>query len=104
MSNDVLQEMEIDATCTDVNDITLLDSFGALDFVGYTCNGAGEEPHNCFADVTYDLFVQNSGSVDFNITDFDFTFQDVTTDLLVGVPEASLTLAPGTAYKTTETR
>jgi hypothetical protein len=40
------------------------------------------------------IFVENVGSVDFNITDFDFTFQDVTTDLLVGVSEANLTLAP----------
>jgi hypothetical protein len=39
------------------------------------------------------IFVENVGSVDFNITDFDFTFQDVTTDLLVGVSEANLTLA-----------
>jgi hypothetical protein len=29
-----------------------------------------------------DLFVENVGSADFNITDFDFTFQDVTTNLL----------------------
>jgi hypothetical protein len=47
--------------------------------------------HNCFVDVTT-IFVENVGSVDFNITDFDFTFQDVTTDLLVGI-EANLTLA-----------
>jgi hypothetical protein len=52
-------------------------------FIGFIAM-ARAKPH-CFVDVTYDLFVENVGSVDFNITDFDFTFQDVTTDLLVGV-------------------
>jgi hypothetical protein len=33
----------------------IVDFFGAVDFIGYTCDGENEEPHNCFVDVTYDL-------------------------------------------------
>jgi hypothetical protein len=92
ITNTAQQDLLINATCADVNNITLLDSFGALDFIGYIGNSACEEPLNCYADVTYDLFVENIGN-DFNLTDFDFKFQDATTDLLIGVPEASFILA-----------
>jgi hypothetical protein len=61
-----------------------LDSFGAVDFIGYTCDGENEELTTVLL-MSLTIFVENVGSVDFNITDFDFTFQDVTTDLLVGV-------------------
>jgi hypothetical protein len=79
----------------------IVDSFGATSLI-HLRRRKRRASHNCFVDVTT-IFVENVGSVDFNITDFDFTFQDVTTDLLVG-SEANLTLAPGTDYKTTETR
>jgi hypothetical protein len=100
----LLQDSMIDATCKPINDITLLDPFGAVDFIGYTCDGVGEEPHNCFVDVTYELCVSNVGGVDFNITQLDFTYQDVTTDLLAGIAENDLILVPDTKYTRTETK
>jgi hypothetical protein len=37
--NTVQQELLIDTRCTNVNDITLLDSFGAVDFIDTLCDG-----------------------------------------------------------------
>jgi hypothetical protein len=49
MSNTVRQIAYL--RCTNVNDITLLILSGAVDFIGYTCDGENEEPHNCFVDL-----------------------------------------------------
>ena len=71
--------MTLETKCTESSDIALLDTFGAVDFVGYTCadDGPSTPPSNCFVDVEYSVTATNIGTVGFVIVEFGFTYEGV---------------------------
>mmetsp|Transcript_24780 Transcript_24780/g.35330 ORF Transcript_24780/g.35330 Transcript_24780/m.35330 type:complete len:798 (+) Transcript_24780:1-2394(+) len=85
-----LQAVTIDSSCGG-SGITLLDEYGALEFVTYeNCDGL----HQCFVDVDYKYAVTNVGTVDLTITELERVFNGETTDLTAGVSSDELMLNP----------
>lgn len=93
ITGDLQQIIEIDASCRLGSHIELLESFGALDFVGYTCKG--QEAQNCFEDTTYALIARNTGGVDLSVSEFTVDISGVTTDLTEGLNDQQIILSPG---------
>jgi hypothetical protein len=56
--DDVTQMSTIDSSC-DGRELSLMKSYGALDFTGYSCDES--DVHNCYEDVVYNLTVCNVG-------------------------------------------
>jgi hypothetical protein len=63
------QTVSVDSSCD--GSITLLENFGSLEFAGYTCSD--NIPHNCYIDIEYNITTSNVGTVDQNVTGWDFT-------------------------------
>lgn len=102
MSGSSVSEEVISTACTPGDEITLLDSFTDVEFVGYTCVGEGEVAHNCYADVEYTFVARNVGQVNLVITELDYTLNGVTRDLIANVDNPSaLDLDPRETYQTT---
>jgi hypothetical protein len=81
--NSLLQTIRIDATCDVPEALTLLDSYGAFDFIGYSCNSS--DVHNCVADVTYLLATCNDNATEeLVLFELDFDINGDTVDLLEG--------------------
>lgn len=51
-SNTVLQTQTIDASCDGTGYLTLMATYGSLDFVGYSCDAT--DVHDCFVDVLFE--------------------------------------------------
>jgi hypothetical protein len=92
VSKALQQTLTVETGCSG-GGISLLDSFGSLDFSGYTCSN--EEPHNCFVPVEYTASVDNTGTIDITIVTFGLEVNGNITDLL---PGDALTLKPGQSY------
>lgn len=101
ISGDALQYIEIDTSCQLGSDIKLLQSFGALLFVGYTCRGEGAQ--NCFEDTTYTLLARNIGEVDLNVTEFAVDISGEQTDLTAALTDDDIILSPGERLISTKT-
>lgn len=79
----ILQMVELDTTCNNTDALTLLNSYGAFDFIGYSCDDS--EIHNCMVDVTYLLAACNQDTVEnLVLFDLDFDINGNTLDLLLG--------------------
>lgn len=99
------QMITVDSQCEgQANGLNLLDSNGALDFVGYSC-GEGDD-HNCFVDVFYEVEACNTGQIDLTISEFTFTLngEEPPTDLLAGIPDELLLLIPDACFETVQQR
>lgn len=92
------QVVTIDASCSSPH-LTLLKSFGAVEFSGYTCTD--EIPHNCYVDALYKMTASNVGLTDQTLTKFDFSWNGVTENLLEGVSEEDLELGPSQDFTRT---
>ena len=98
-----VEEQQINSSCpTNGPTITLLDVFGFVEFIGYTCE-EDSAPHNCFIDVEYTYVTTNTGEVDLLLTEFERTINDDTKDFLEGVPPEDLLLSPGATFDAEET-
>lgn len=86
------QSLRINTSCDD-RGLKLKDSYGAIDFIGYTC--APDDINNCFQDVVYDVAACNPGDIDFMLFDFIFFFDGETTDFLDGLRPI---VGPGQCY------
>ena len=93
ITGDLQQIIEIDTSCRLGSHIELLESFGALDFVGYTCKG--QEAQNCFEDTTYAMLARNTGGVDLSVSEFSVDISGVTTDLTEDLTNQQIMLSPG---------
>ena len=97
-----IQSVEIDTTCSG-SGLTLKDSFGALDLVGFkNCNGN----YDCYVDVDYKYLVTNRGLVDLTIRQLNRTLNGESKDLLVGngVVPADLKLIPAGMFMVSESK
>jgi hypothetical protein len=92
----VRQSSIIDTTC-DGRRLSLLDSYGALDFIGYSCSE--KDVHNCFIDVTYTLTACNTDDASWIIKELEFTNNGETTDLLATVDSDDLLLSSDECYE-----
>ena len=63
------QTVTLDSRCSG-GSATLLDTYGAFEFAGYTCSD--DIPHNCYIDVEFNIFTQNIGVVSQTITSWSF--------------------------------
>lgn len=86
----LLQQLKIDSSC-DGRGLLLKDSYGALDFVGYSCDE--NDVNNCFQEILYGVEVCNGGIEEQFLYDFSFSFMSEPTDFLNGadIPFASNT-------------
>lgn len=75
------QTFTIDTSC-DARDIFLKDSYGATDFVGYSCDES--DVNNCFQPVLYEVDACNAGGSNLTVYDLTFYFNGEPTDLLDG--------------------
>jgi hypothetical protein len=91
-----LEMVSVDSSCD--GEITLLDSFGSVDFVGYTCSEEPSAPHNCFIDVEYSYVATNTGEVDLFIIELEHTLNGETTDLIADATPEELLLSPGGTF------
>jgi hypothetical protein len=73
------QTFSIDTSCDD-RELLLKDSYGSIDFIGYTCDETNV--NNCFQEVIYEVEACNIGSEDLTIYDLLFYFNGETEDLL----------------------
>ena len=94
------QTFVIDTSCAQ-RGLILLDSYGALDFSGYSCDA--NDVHNCFVEGTYEVEACNTGSVDLSLSELLFDFNGDISDLISGVPADDLLLSPGECFETTTT-
>eukprot|EP00934_Nitzschia_sp_Nitz4_P004478 Nitzschia sp. Nitz4//scaffold3_size479765//192559//195108//NITZ4_000079-RA/size479765-processed-gene-1.438-mRNA-1//1//CDS//3329550695//4468//frame0 len=94
-----MEKYQIDSSC-DGPGLTLMDSQGPLDFVGYTCLDDGVV-HSCYTDVQYSLTVVNGGVFDIQIDMLDTAVNSQLIDLTKGIPETELALAGGETYAAT---
>jgi len=101
ISGEAQQYIEIDTSCQLGSDIELFQSFGALDFIGYTCKGGGAQ--NCFEDATYTLLARNIGRVDLSVAEFTVDISGERTDLIAALTDDDRILSPGEQLKMTET-
>ena len=100
----VTQSSVIDSSC-DGAGLSLKESYGALDFTGYSCKNE-TDAHNCFTDVTYNIAGCHAGPEDLtlDVTGFNFTMNKNSTNLIEGVEnEDSLQLNEGECYSETVT-
>eukprot|EP00339_Tiarina_fusa_P025569 CAMPEP_0117077738 /NCGR_PEP_ID=MMETSP0472-20121206/54796_1 /TAXON_ID=693140 ORGANISM="Tiarina fusus, Strain LIS" /NCGR_SAMPLE_ID=MMETSP0472 /ASSEMBLY_ACC=CAM_ASM_000603 /LENGTH=1142 /DNA_ID=CAMNT_0004804163 /DNA_START=45 /DNA_END=3473 /DNA_ORIENTATION=- len=88
-SEGAIQMVTLDTSC-DGRGLFLLQGYGALDFIGYTCEE--DDVHNCFIDVLYNITSCNVGEVDLILAELEFTLNNVTTDLIPSIPEDELLL------------
>jgi len=68
------QEVTIDASCGSMGMVTLLETFGAFEFAGYTCSDG--EPHNCYVNVEFEVATSATGTVGQTITEWAFVLND----------------------------
>ena len=92
------QTVTVTTACN--GEIALLDSFGGVDFIGYTCQENPEDAHNCFIPVDYSFVTENVGSVDLTIVELDVALNGDTTNLIQDQDPADLMLAPGESFET----
>jgi hypothetical protein len=79
----VLQTLTLDTTCDGRDLLTLLNSYGSLDFVGYSCGDL--DVHNCFVDVAYLVSTCNENDTEnLFLFDLDFDLNGASVDLLGG--------------------
>ena len=89
------QTLQITTNCTEGNGLGLAQSFGSLDFVGFTCDDS--EQQSCFSDVALNTCAINQGTIDLDILVFDLVVSDnPPVDLLD--PISPNTLQPGEVF------
>jgi hypothetical protein len=82
-NDSVMQTIQMDAACDEPEGLTLLSSYGAFDFIGYSCNAT--DVHNCMVDVTYLLATCNDDlSQELILYELDFDTNGDVVDLLSG--------------------
>jgi hypothetical protein len=81
----VKQMSTTDSSCGLDRGLILPESYGALDFVGYSCNE--NDIHNCFLDVLYEFDACKVGDIDSTIFSTEFVLNGFVTDLLEGIPQ-----------------
>lgn len=79
---EVSQSVLIDSSCS--VGPTLLDTFGAFEFAGYTC-GDGI-PHICYIDVEYEIVTRAVGSVGQSVTFWEFNYQQESREPGISLP------------------
>ncbi len=89
----VEQSIRINTSCDD-RGLRLKNSYGAIEFVGYTCNE--NDVNNCFQDIAYGVAACNPGFADFMLFEFIFFFDGETTDFLNGLRPI---VEPGKCYE-----
>ena len=94
--NTILQTVNLDVGCSGSPGIVLLESFGAVDFSGYTCDK--DDVHNCFVDVDYDVCVEDEGTEVMTITSFELDTNGEQQDLLTSADDDDLELRPGEKF------
>jgi archaellum component FlaF (FlaF/FlaG flagellin family) len=92
----ILQNIRLDTSCKYGSEITLLESYGALTLIGYTCLD-GEE-NKCFVDVTYNFTADNVGDVDFLLSNFTLFAKNTKNNLIQDVNATDLFLPRGKQY------
>lgn len=92
----VFQTLTLDVPCDSNGGLELLDSFGAVDFVGYGCDAI--DVHSCFVDVVYFIRTCNDdASDDLILFNMDFALNETRRDLLPG--GLPLTLEPTQCFQ-----
>ena len=82
-SDSVMQTIQLDGTCNEPDGLTLLNSYGAFDFMGYSCNAT--DVHNCMVDVTYLLATCNDDlTQELILYELEFDVNGDRNDLLSG--------------------
>jgi hypothetical protein len=98
----LLQTVAVDTACVTGSDsVVLKDTYGAFQFVGYSCDESNT--HICIEEVTYDLEVCNIGIRDEFLYEFFVDVNGVVSDLLLNVTDSELLLAPEECFSSTET-
>jgi hypothetical protein len=87
----VLQATTMDTSC-DGRGLYLLNSYGALDFNGYSCDE--NDVHNCFIDVLYNMTACNIGEIDMTLSEYEFEINGNITDFLASLTPEELVLVP----------
>jgi hypothetical protein len=98
--DEILQAVSINSSCKD-GGLQLLESYGALDFIGYSCDA--NDHHNCFINVLYEFDTCNIGSTDQTLLSLSCDLDGDITDLLTGrVPSDGLVLGPNECFKASQ--
>jgi len=87
----VVQSNTIDTSC-DGRGLFLLNSYGALEFQGYSCDQ--NDVHNCFVDVLYNVTTCNIGDIDMTLNELLFDINGTLTDFLLTLTPEELLLVP----------
>ena len=82
----VTQSSVIDSSC-DGSGLSLKESYGAVDFTGYSCSDA--DSHSCFVDVTYTIEGCHVGPEDLelDVVGLNFTINKNSSDLVEGAED-----------------
>eukprot|EP00934_Nitzschia_sp_Nitz4_P007215 Nitzschia sp. Nitz4//scaffold66_size103028//76674//79817//NITZ4_004508-RA/size103028-processed-gene-0.123-mRNA-1//-1//CDS//3329556380//7205//frame0 len=100
-TGELSQILALESWCG-VDGLSLRDSSGAIDFMGYSCDET--DVHNCFIDVLYDFDSCNTGNTNMTLRTLLFELNGNTSDLLVsGIPTGGLMLGPSECYSTSVT-
>jgi hypothetical protein len=75
------QTFQLDTTCI-TRELLLKESYGSLDFAGYSCNATGI--NTCLQEVVYTVEACNEGSENLTVYDLAFNFNGEVSDLLEG--------------------
>jgi len=98
------QTLTLNTSCV-TGDLVLLNSYGAVEFTGYTClDGTTESENNCLQDVSYAVAACNEGDDDITLDNVTINYETATdveasassTEIVDGLP----TLEPAECYTT----
>lgn len=94
---EITQVISIDSSCDDAG-LQLLQSYGSLDFVGYSCGG--DDVHRCSVDVLFEVESCNIGSSNQSLVSFTFDLNGRAIDFLAsGIPSNGLVLGSNECIK-----
>lgn len=89
----VTQTFTITTGCSGTQGLSMLSSYGAFDFVGYSCNE--QNVHNCFLEVEQEVCVDNGGTRTRTLESMILEADEVPLDMLDGASANDRKVLPG---------
>ena len=95
-TSQVTQTFTITTGCSGAQGLSMLGSYGAFDFVGYSCNELNV--HNCFLEVEEEVCVDNEGTRIRTLDSMVLETDGTPLDMLKGTSTNDRKLRPGTTF------